>query len=302
MVNLMKEKYRNKIMETNSWIDNTYEYGLILTDDLDSLLGCAILKAVKGWNIEQIMLFKADKNRRYDYLGATANNTHEVIGVDLALMNGKCFDNHLTAFSYGQKPNPESINLNNVCNICRNSYCSKYNTSTVILLWSLYDLPKEKLPDELMMLLLSIDGTHDAYYLYQGNFRGTLRKWLVDVLDLPEFYDCFERHTYSDFEDIRKKYVFHPKKSTGHGKIVMEHGFIDTAIDIDGINDLLAWECDVQIKLPTEKFYKKAVFQDLIKDVRALHPTSIESITDGEIYSYALTGENLVNYSKKIES
>ena len=82
----------------------------------------------------------------------------------------------------------------------------------------------------------------------------------------------------------------------------MEHGFIDTAIDIDGINDLLAWECDVQIKLPTEKFYKKAVFQDLIKDVRALHPTSIESITDGEIYSYALTGKNLVNYSKKIES
>lgn len=296
----MKEKYRNKIVKENSWIDSTDEYGLILTDDLDSSLGCAILKAVKGWNVEQVMLFKASSSKQYDYLGATANNTHEVIGVDLALTEGKCFDNHLTAFSYGQKPNPQAVNLNNLCNICRNSYRHKYNTSTVLLLWSLYALPKENLSEELMMLLLSIDGTQDAYYLYQGNFRGTLRKWLVDVLDLPEFYDCFERHTHSDFINIRKKYMFDPT-NTGHGKIVMEHGILDTAIDIDGINDLLAWECDVQIELPTEKFYKKAVFQDFAKDIRTQYPQSIKSITDGEVYSYALTKAGLVNYSVKID-
>ena len=225
----------------------------------------------------------------------------EVIGVDLALTEGKCFDNHLTAFSYGQKPNPQAVNLNNLCNICRNSYRHKYNTSTVLLLWSLYDLPKENLSEELMMLLLSIDGTQDAYYLYQGNFRGTLRKWLVDVLDLPEFYDCFERHTHSDFTAIRKKYMFDPT-NTGHGKIVMEHGILDTAIDIDGINDLLAWECDVQIGLTTEKFYKKAVFQDFAKDIRTQYPQSIKSITDGEVYSYALTKAGLVNYSVKIDN
>lgn len=39
MVNLMKEEYRNKIEKENSWIDSKDEYGLILTDDLDSLLG-----------------------------------------------------------------------------------------------------------------------------------------------------------------------------------------------------------------------------------------------------------------------
>ena len=300
MVNLMKEEYRNKIEKENSWIDSKDEYGLILTDDLDSLLGCAILKQIKGWNIEQVMLFKASPNKQYDYLGRTENNIHEVIGVDLALTHGKCFDNHLTAFSYGQKPNPEAVNLNNLCNICRNSYTHKYNTSTVMLLWSLYDLPKENLSDEMMMLLLSIDGTQDAYYLYQGKFRATLRKWLVDVLDMPQFYDCFERHTYSEFTDIRKKYMFDPK-NTGHGKIVMEQGLLDTAIDIDAINDLFAWECDVQIELPKEKFYRKAVFKDMIKDIRTQYPQSIESITDGEVYSYALTQKGLVNYSKKID-
>lgn len=296
----MKEEYRNKIEKENSWIDSKDEYGLILTDDLDSLLGCAILKQIKGWNIEQVMLFKASPNKQYDYLGRTENNIHEVIGVDLALTHGKCFDNHLTAFSYGQKPNPEAVNLNNLCNICRNSYTHKYNTSTVMLLWSLYDLPKENLSDEMMMLLLSIDGTQDAYYLYQGKFRATLRKWLVDVLDMPQFYDCFERHTYSEFTDIRKKYMFDPK-NTGHGKIVMEQGLLDTAIDIDAINDLFAWECDVQIELPKEKFYRKAVFKDMIKDIRTQYPQRIESITDKEVYSYALTKKGLVNYSEKID-
>lgn len=296
----MKEEYRNKIEKENSWIDSKDEYGLILTDDLDSLLGCAILKQVKGWNVEQVMLFKASPKKRLDYLGHTENNIHEVIGVDLALTHGKCFDNHLTAFSYGQKSNPEAVNLNNLCNICRNSYKYKYNTSTAILLWSLYDLPKENLSDEMMMLLLSIDGTQDAYYLHHGDFRAIVRKWLVDVLDLPQFYDCFERHTYSEFTDIRKKYMFDPT-NTGHGKIVMEHGLLDTAIDIEAINDLFAWECDVQIELPTEKFYKKAVFKDLIKDIRTQYPQRIESITDKEVYSYALTKKGLVNYSEKID-
>ena len=55
----MKEFYRQKLLKGNEWIDSTNEYGLILTDDLDSLLSCAILKYVKGWNIEQTYIFKA---------------------------------------------------------------------------------------------------------------------------------------------------------------------------------------------------------------------------------------------------
>ena len=53
--------------------------------------------------------------------------------------------------------------------------------------------------------------------------------------------------------------------------------------------------------ITTEKFYKKAVFKDLMKDIRTQYPQSIKSITDGEVYSYALTKVGLVNYSKKID-
>lgn len=298
----MKENYRERILETNNWIDSTEKYGLILTDDLDSLLGTSILKSVKGWDIEQVFLFKADKENKYDYLGQIDGELHEAVGVDLALMNGKCFDNHLTAFSYGQKPNPQSVNLNNLCNIYRGSYGKKYNTSTVLLLWSLYNLPKENLSEELMMMLLSIDGTQDAYYLYQERFRSTLYKWLVEVLDLPEFYKVFERHCHADFVAVREKYNFDPRRSKGNGKISASKGTLVTQIDIDGLNELLAWECDVQIELPTVRFRKTATFRDVIVDISNSYPSKIEKLCDGEIYSYAITKTSLVNCSVKIEN
>ena len=48
------------------WYKSNDEYGLILTDDIDSLLSCSIIQSAHpNWNIEQIMIFKGNK-KRYD--------------------------------------------------------------------------------------------------------------------------------------------------------------------------------------------------------------------------------------------
>ena len=301
MVNRMKEIYREKLLNGNEWIDSTDEYGLILTDDLDSLLSCVILKHVKGWSIEQAYIFKANKPivkskdaQLYDYLGTIKDATHESIGVDLALTAGKCFDNHLTQFSYGEKINPESINLNRVQNIYRQSYSKKYNLSTVLLLWSLYDLPKEGLSDELMMLLITIDGSYEGFFT-DARWVGIHEFWIRDVLDLPEFLECERRHTYREFKAIREKYNIHK----GHGKITLSHGLLVTDIDLEAVNDTLGWETDIQVELPADKFYKKAVFKDNIAKIEG-YPSSVKTICDNP-FSYALTGKYAVNYSERIE-
>lgn len=297
----MKEIYREKLLNGNEWIDSTDEYGLILTDDLDSLLSCAILKHVKGWSIEQAYIFKANKPivkskdaQLYDYLGTIKDATHESIGVDLALTAGKCFDNHLTQFSYGEKINPESINLNRVQNIYRQSYSKKYNLSTVLLLWSLYDLPKEGLSDEFMMLLITIDGSYEGFFT-DARWVGIHEFWIRDVLDLPEFLECERRHTYREFKAIREKYNIHK----GHGKITLSHGLLVTDIDLEAVNDTLGWETDIQVELPADKFYKKAVFKDNIAKIEG-YPSSVKTICDNP-FSYALTGKYAVNYSERIE-
>ena len=301
MVNRMKELYREKLLKGNEWIDSTDEYGLILTDDLDSLLSCAILKYVKGWNIEQAYIFKANKPivkskdaQLYDYLGTIKDATHESIGVDLALTAGKCFDNHLTQFSYGEKINPESINLNRVQNIYRQNYSKKYNLSTVLLLWSLYDLLKEGLSDELMMLLIAIDGSYEGFYT-DARWVGIHEFWIRDVLDLPEFLECERRHTYREFKAIREKYNIHK----GDGKIKLSHGLLVTDIDLEALNDTLGWETDIQVELLEDKFYKKAVFKDHIAKIEG-YPSSVRTICDNP-FSYALTGKWAVNYSERIE-
>ena len=206
----MKAKYRDLLLQGNKWIDGSDEYGLILTDDIDSLLSCSILKQKKNWNVEQILLFKAC-SKNFDAYGETLNATHEAIGVDLALTNGKSFDNHLTKFSpSGDKDNPQSINLNRIEGISRYRYKDKYNLSTVLLLWSLYDLPKEKLSDELMMLLIAIDGSFDGFYT-QEQYIPIHEHWIRDVLELPKFLECERRHTRADFEAIQDKYKLKEK-------------------------------------------------------------------------------------------
>ena len=287
----MNANYRKKLLQNNEWIDGSDEYGLILTDDIDSLLSCSILKQKKNWNVEQILLFKAF-NKNFDAYGETSNATHEAIGVDLALTNGKCFDNHLTKFSpSGDKDNPQAINLNRIEGISRYRYKDKYNLSTVLLLWSLYDLPKEELSDELMMLLIAIDGSFDGFYT-QEQYVSIHEHWIRDVLELPEFLECERRHTRADFEAIQKKYNLKEK-------IKMGKGFLYTDIDIEAINDLLAWETDIQIELPTDKFYQKATMRDngsyISRDL-----SSIKKICENPFCS-ALTKKGYVCYSEIVE-
>lgn len=50
----MKANYRNLLLQGNEWIDGSDEYGLILTDDLDSLLSCSILKQIKGCDVDVV--------------------------------------------------------------------------------------------------------------------------------------------------------------------------------------------------------------------------------------------------------
>lgn len=285
----MKERYLEQLPQ---WYKEKEDCDLILTDDIDSLLSCAILEHVKGWHIEQVMLFKANgiSEIRKDYLGATTNATNNAIGVDLALANGKCFDNHVTRMTYEDIGNPLSINPNNVREVYRGNYFKKYAASTVLLLWSLYDLPKTGLSDELMMVLLAIDSGYMGYY--NDFFREHLRYYLVDMLDLPEFYECLSRHTKDEFEKVAKKYRLKEK-------IIMRKGLLQTEINIGLINVLLARYTDVEIVLPTVKFAKKKVFKDIGMGVEGRSNGRIKEILS-DAYCYALTNKTFINYSEEI--
>lgn len=284
------------------WYNDTKDYGLILTDDLDSLLSCAVIQTIKpNWKIEQIMIFKGNK-KRYDrgedallkdFLGVTDNNIHECIGVDLALQHGKCFDNHLSRISSTDAINNEAINFNNIHGITKDNYHKKYCSSTVLLVWSLYDLPKESLSDELMMLLLAIDGTYTGYFNCNGRFAYLTEKCLVEYLDLPEFYECLKRHTREEFEQIKSKYNL-------DAKVKLHRGYVETDINIEAINELLAKHTNVHISIPTDKFRLHKTFVDIATPFTDLVRSTKEIVENP--YCLALTRKNYMNYSVEIEN
>ena len=295
----MKTYFRDKLKQGNEWIDGTGNYGLILTDDIDSLLSCAILKHVKGWNIEQGYIMNGNKRdgepkpaTYVDYYGETVNAAkHEQIGVDLALVNGKCFDNHVSIFSAQDHINAQSVNLNRTENVTRENYWQKYNLSTVLLLWSLYDLPKEGLSDELMMLLIAIDASFAGFYS-QGRFGDIHKHYLVDILDLPEFYECEKRHKRDEFIDIIKKY----RISGANGKIKFGFGHLKTGIDLAAINETLA-EVGLTVELPADEFKKKGFYVDNATEIGSDNAQSIYEFCKNP-FCYALTRKGYLNYSE----
>ncbi len=130
---------------------------LMLTNDIDSLMGCSILRQLFDMEIKSFYDFKsiyfADGIERKGF-----------IGIDLDTCKGRTFGNHLTYY-----PNANAINLNNVFNL---KYYQKYPFSTTMLICWLYNIDIEKWTDEQLQVLLSIDTSFKGYYIDNSHFKG----------------------------------------------------------------------------------------------------------------------------------
>lgn len=286
----MKVQYKERLPQ---WYKDTKQYDLILTDDIDSLMSCAILSLIKGWEIKYCMLFKADKNELYDYMGITSNATNETVGVDLALQNGKSFDNHLSRLDELDPVNDECINLNFIKDVTRKNYFKKYNLSTVLLLWGLYDLPIPE-SEEGKMILLTIDSSYYSHFSRYQNDREMNKFYMCDVLGLDELYECQLRHKQYEFKDIEKKFKLN-KKIT-----VKSKGILSTDIDLLGINLEIGLDTKVWCVLPEEPFSLHKKFRDIQVPITR-RTTKLSDITENP-YSVALTNRNFLCYSEEIAS
>lgn len=132
------------------------QHTLVLTDDLDSLLGCAIEKYVKNNEINYFYNF----NKIYV---TNWQDERKAIGIDLAIHKGKSWCNHVVRINEDDYVNPQTANINAALKVHRGNYFKKYAMSTAITMWSYYDLP---LPEskEGKILLLAIDSGFLGHY------------------------------------------------------------------------------------------------------------------------------------------
>lgn len=264
----MKQDHKNKYPQ---WVHEDADLTVCMSDDIDSLVGATILKQIKGWEVEHFY----DFNNLYSI---DKNDPRKAVGVDIALVNGMTFDNHVTMLSNDSIPNLKSANPNVIERISRDNYTSKFAMSTALLLWSLYDLPLPKTEDGKLMLM-AIDSSFLGYY---KGFRKIQCGWL-EKLGMEEMIQLQKRHSLVDFMEVKKRFDSSKKIALN------ESGFLETEMNLEGISELL----DLDITLPDKQFELRKEFNrtsfNLNRDAKYSNSTIEEYYNP---FSYALTGKN----------
>lgn len=254
-----------------------------LSDDLDSLVGCSLLEKVKGVEIGYFYNFKE--------LYRGTERDVKAIGVDIALENGRTFDNHVTMLNHKDRYNKMSINPNNIDNVSRDNYTDKYALSTALLIWSLYDI---ELPstDEGKMVLLSIDSAFLGHY--NDRFKPIQNKYL-SKLGFEELIDLQERYSLDDFRAVQRKYRM-------NSKIVMIKKGLRTTLPLREISDVL----ELELILPHNTFLVNNTLEISNESLNKYIGYSKYYIENGQtkIFSLALTGKNYISKTniKKVGS
>lgn len=264
------------------WIYGDDTYDLVLSDDIDSLASCALLKQIKGWNIRYFYNFE-----EFHASKELKNGINEKCWVDVAVAKGKGFDNHVSMLTMWDNWNRELVNINRNLAISRENYHEKYAGSTLLQIYSLYDIPLPK-TEEGKMILLSIDSAFKGFFY--GSYHGMQRFHLEGILGLTELYECVQRHTEKEFNEIGAEYGIKEK-------IEIKDGKLQTNMDLKKISK----ELEVNIEVPKEDFIK---FKELKNSmVVCYNYNGFENTTDlsPNFATFAFTGKNKCKFSKIIK-
>lgn len=268
MQQILKEKFP-------AWCFN-YEQGqnsLILTDDLDSLLGCAIEKFVKGNEINYFYNFnKLYVNDRLE--------NKKAIGIDLALHKGKSWCNHVVRINKDDYVNPQTANINALLKVHSGNYFKKYAMSTVLTMWSFYDLPMPK-SKEGKMLLLSIDSGYLGHY--DDRFKDIHAEYLK-LLGFDELIDLLNNTYKFEYEFLQGQYKTKEKIKLN------KDGHLETNLPLAEMQGFFYFP----IELPTQQFTLRNQFKE--SKGETFRTNSKEKLGQN-LVSFALTGKKKFKYT-----
>ncbi|RIJ65313.1 hypothetical protein [Rummeliibacillus sp. POC4] len=267
------KKFIDKFPEWVKVVDDTYY--LILTDDIDSLFACALLKYKFNCKIGYFYDFNSIHQVR-----GVRTTKDKIIACDMAVENGfKAYDNHVVKIHKNDEVNPQSANMNIAYDIHQGNYYQKYAGSTALMVAVMYEIfDFNTLTDEQLMTLACIDSWYLAYY---GGYDAFHEHALF--MDLQVFKDLFARKTIREFESFKRIHLFNEKIS-----ISKKSGKLFTFLDTDFLKSqfpMLDFSID-DLQFDIEKVKKFSKSNK--KQIQA--PKSKHEIDN--VFSFALTSKN----------
>lgn len=267
----MKEKLKERFP---AWCEDYTQgqYTTCLTDDLDSLLGCMIEKEVKGNEINHFYSF----NSLY-----TANQSDErkAIGIDLALHKGKSWCNHVVRINKDDYVNPQTANINAILNVHKDNYFKKYAMSTVLTMWSYYDLP---LPSSKVgkMLLLAIDSSYLGHY---DNRFNSVHNAYLEIMGFTELIDLLNGTKKFEYERLQDQYNTKAKIKLDKNR------YLQTKLPLAELQGFFG----VPLILPDKQFTLTHQFKSKEGNTNIIHSKNQLK----NVISFALTGKRKFKYT-----
>jgi hypothetical protein len=167
--------------------------------------------------------------------------------------------------------------------IARDQYELKYSLSTLLEIWSYYDLPLPE-SEEGKALLLAIDTSFKGYYI--NRFHDTYKFWILNCLRFSQLFRILKQHDAAYFYNLIKKYHLSNKiKIDGNGQL-------STNIDLKSVSRLLGFD----IKLLDKKFIKVKEFKQVSGKVCDTH---LPDKWKKNVFSLAFTGKNYNVWTQK---
>lgn len=271
------KKFIDKFPEWVKVVDDTYY--LILTDDIDSLFTCALLKYKFNCKIGYFY----DFNSIHHAEGASTAKD-KIIACDMAVENGfKAYDNHGVKIHKNDEVNPQSANLNIVYDIHQGNYFSKYAGSTALMVAVMYEIfDFNKFTDDQLMTIACIDSFYmGAYHPMTNNYADARKAYrdTIAIMNLQAFDDLFARKKVVDFENFAK---IHELKN----KIWVRNGKLETSMNIDFLKRQFPMlDFDIEgIKFDNCKKFSKSNKKQL--------PAPVSKSKLDNLFTFALTSKN----------
>jgi len=258
------------------WCTDNKEYATVLSNDIDSLIGCTIEKVARRNSVNFFYDFNSiyikDKSVRSPSLG-----------IDIALTKGKCWDNHVTLMNSCSDVNPNSANINSIFKISRENYFDKYCMSTAILMWSYYDLP---LPVTKLgkMLLLCVDVGFKGHY--DDRFKDLHTKYL-ELLGYQELIDLLNGTSKQEYYDLIDKYKLYKHIELN------EQGYLHTELPLKELSK----ELGMELQLPEGNFTEKYAYNSNGGEINVNENRQLSN----HVVSFALTGHKYYKYTYQKE-
>ena len=289
--------------------------GMIIGNDLDSLLSAALLKQRYGWDVVAIYDYQTlwvDQQLAPGFIEKLKSGVYVAVDLDIYRNAVPSVGHHILQLDADDclLQHAETLNPNFIFGVDGRNFRAKYPLGTIHLLRWLFDIKLTRRGELLCWLA-------DSAYInaQRHRFRDNVAHWLYDFYDWPPFWEIFILLDSPDYEELLLREIGQVLNeiliTPGQGQVKSRHKSLsgwqcqwrDPGVQgpqirqlQDFIHEISGWQIP---ELPESYTVFDGQRQRMsVAELRRSYSSLDEFLRRESVFSYVFTHANLLNYTR----